>query len=86
VITGFFMLGLLSQYLFGKLADQGSWWAATLYAMLPDWQLFWMADTLNKGQAGVPMSYLIRAFGYMAGYLGAILMVAALLFEERELS
>jgi ABC-2 type transport system permease protein len=86
VVTGFFLLGMLSPWLFGRLADAGSWWASVLYALVPNWQLFWMADTLEKGKAGVPVDYLLRALGYTVGYLGAVLMAALLLFEDRELS
>ena len=85
VCTGVFLLGLVSDYYFGARADQGSWWASVLYAVLPNWQIFWMADALEPGKH-IPWSYVGRALGYVAGYLAASLALALLLFEDRELS
>ena len=85
ICTGVFLLGLMSDYLFGSLAEGGSWWASALYAVVPNWQLFWLADAL-EGKNEIPWHYVGRAFGYVVGYLGAALALALLLFEERELS
>ena len=85
VCSAFFLVGLVSDYLFGQRAEQGSWWASVVYTVLPNWQLFWMSDALGEGR-GIPLSYLARALGYTAAYVGAALAVALLLFEERELT
>jgi ABC-type transport system involved in multi-copper enzyme maturation permease subunit len=85
VCTGVFLLGLISDYLFGQRAEQGSWWAAALYAAVPNWQLFWMADALD-GTNSIPWSYVGKAAGYVAAYLGAMLALALLMFEDRDLS
>jgi len=63
----------------------GLWWASVLYSVVPNWQLFWLADAL-EGKNKIPWSYVGRAFGYVVGYLGASLALGLLLFEERELS
>jgi len=63
----------------------GLWWASVLYSVVPNWQLFWLADAL-EGKNQIPWSYVGRAFGYVVGYLGASLALGLLLFEERELS
>ncbi len=86
ICSALFLLGLMSDYLFGRPLQNGSMWAAVPYTLLPNWQLFWMADTMEPGKAGVPLSYLAQALGYVAGYLGATLAVALALFEDRELS
>jgi ABC-type transport system involved in multi-copper enzyme maturation permease subunit len=86
VCSGLFLLGLMSSYLFGRPAKDGAIWASILYAVLPNWQLFWMADTLEPGKQGVPWQYLGTVMVYVAGYLGATLAVALALFEDRELS
>lgn len=86
VCTGFFFLGLMSDYLFGDRAVLGSWWASLLYTLVPNWQVFWVADVLEQGKASVPASYLAKAAVYAAGYLGATLAVALALFEDRELT
>jgi ABC-type transport system involved in multi-copper enzyme maturation permease subunit len=85
ICSAVFMLGLMSDYLFGRLAEGGSWWASILYTITPNWQLFWLADAMDQ-QRSIPWSYVGRAFGYVVGYLGACLAVALLLFEDRELT
>ena len=85
ICTAVFVLGLLSDFLFSERSSRGEWWASALYAVTPNWQLFWMADALDTDQR-IPWGYVARAFGYVVGYLGALLAVALALFEDRELS
>jgi ABC-2 type transport system permease protein len=85
ICSALFFLGLVSDYFWGTRAKAGSWWASTLYAVTPNWQLFWMADAL-EGDNKIPLGYLGRAFGYACAYIGAILALALVLFEDRELS
>src|SRR5205085_10897717 len=40
ICSGLFLLGLMSDYLFGRRAEVGSWWASILYTITPNWQLF----------------------------------------------
>ena len=86
ICSGVFVLGLMSDYLFGQPAKAGAWWANVLYTVTPNWQLFWMSDTLDSGKSGVPWGYVFQAFGYVIGYVGAALMTALYLFEDRELN
>ncbi len=86
ICSAFFLLGIMSDYLFGRPADKGSWWASVLYTVTPNWQLFWLADVLETGKTTFHWGYVGKAFAYVAGYVGAALSVAVLLFEERELS
>jgi ABC-type transport system involved in multi-copper enzyme maturation permease subunit len=85
VCSGLFLLGLMSDYLFGRRADTGSWWASILYTIVPNWQLFWLADALDN-EKSIPWTYVGQALGYVIGYLGASLALALLLFEDRELT
>ncbi len=85
ICSGFFLLGLMSDYFFQARSNEGVWWAKVLYTALPNWQLFWLADAL-EGQKSIPWGYVGKAFGYVVGYLGAALAVAVALFEDRELS
>jgi len=64
----------------------GAWWASVLYTITPNWQLFWLADALEPGKSTFHWGYVGKALGYAAGYIGAALAIAVLLFEERELS
>jgi ABC-2 type transport system permease protein len=69
-----------------RAAGLGSrWWASALYTVLPNWQLFWLAEALEGGNR-IPWSYVGKALVYMAAYLGAALALGLLLFEDRELS
>ena len=85
ICSAVFLVGLMSDYLFSAQAKAGSWWASILYTLLPNWQLFWLADAL-EGKNEIPWSYVGRSFGYVVGYLGAALVLALLMFEDRELS
>lgn len=85
ICSGLFLIGLMSDYFFGTKARDGSWWASILYAITPDWQLFWVADALDE-KSRIPVAYLCKALGYTCCYVGAILAIALTMFEDRELS
>jgi ABC-2 type transport system permease protein len=85
ICSALFLMGLMSDYFCGERAKGGSWWASALYAVTPNWQLFWLADALESNSK-IPLSYLAEAFGYACAYIGAILAVALALFEDRELN
>src|SRR5437870_4257785 len=86
ICSAFFLLGIISDYLFGRPAHQGSWWGSVLYTVTPNWQLFWLADALDTGKSTFHWNYVGKAFAYVVGYVGAVLALAVVLFEERELS
>ena len=85
ICSALFMIGLVSDYFWGTRAKAGAWWASALYTVTPNWQLFWVADTLD-GKNQIPLAYLGKALGYACAYIGAILALALALFEDRELS
>lgn len=96
ICTAVFLLGIMSDYLFGRAlepkannagfwATAGTWISTVLYTVVPNWQLFWLSDALEKGRT-IPWSYVGKAMAYVVGYLGAALALAMLLFEDRELS
>jgi ABC-2 type transport system permease protein len=86
ICSAIFLLGIMSDYLFGLHAEKGSSWASVLYTVTPNWQLFWLADVLETGKTTFPWEYVGKAFGYVVGYVGAALCLAMVLFEDRELS
>jgi ABC-2 type transport system permease protein len=86
ICSGFFLVGLMSDYLFGRPADRGEWWATMLYTVTPNWQLFWLADVLETGKTAFHWGYVGKALVYVACYVGAALAVAVMFFEDRELS
>ena len=89
ICSGFFMLGLMSDYLFGrdigKVSGPVSAFRSVMYAVLPNWQLFWSADSLEEGK-NIEWRYVGTAMVYVVAYVGASLAVALVLFEDRELS
>lgn len=85
ICSALFLLGLMSDYFWGTRAKAGEWWASVLYAVTPNWQLFWVADALDEKNA-IPLAYLGKALGYAGAYIGAILSLALVMFEDRELS
>jgi ABC-type transport system involved in multi-copper enzyme maturation permease subunit len=86
ICSGFFLAGIMSDYLFGRPAAAGHWWGSVLYTVLPNWQLFWLADAVASGKSAFQWGYVGKALAYAALYLGAVLSVAVVLFEDRELS
>ncbi len=86
VCSAVFLVGIMSDYLFGLPAAKGSWWASTLYTVVPNWQLFWLADALETGKNTFQWAYVGKALGYAICYAGAALAVGVALFDDRELS
>jgi ABC-type transport system involved in multi-copper enzyme maturation permease subunit len=86
ICSAIFLLGLMSDYFFGRAAAHGSWWGSILYSVVPNWQLFWLADAIETGKSTFHWDYVGKALGYAACYAGAVLAVGAVLFEDRELS
>jgi hypothetical protein len=86
VCSAFFLIGLMSDYFFGRRAEAGEWWASALYTAIPNWQLFWLADALSLGKSTFHWAYVGKAFAYAVAYAGAALAIGTALFENRELS
>jgi len=89
ICSALFVVGIMSDWLFGRPAEKGAWWATVLYTVTPNWQVFWLADALDTDKNLFHWQfwqYVVKALAYVAAYVGAALSVAVLLFEERELS
>ncbi len=88
ICSTLFLVGLMSDYFFQKAGgtiEGGPMWASVLYAIVPNWQQFWLADLLETGKT-FPWSYVGKAFVYVVTYVGAILALALFLFQDRELN
>lgn len=55
----------------------------SLYAITPNFQVFWLADAINQDRS-IPPSYLALVIPYGLGMIVAILAVATALFQRRE--
>jgi ABC-type transport system involved in multi-copper enzyme maturation permease subunit len=86
ICSAIFLVGLMSDYFFGRPAESGSWWASILYTVVPNWQLFWLADALETDKALHAWGYVTKGLVYVLCYAGAALAVATAMFEDRELS
>jgi hypothetical protein len=79
---GIFLLGLVSDYAFGRFAD--TYFLARLGRYLvPNLQLFWISDAIYEGST-VPMKYVGMAATYAICYIGAVLAVAIAMFQRRQ--
>ena len=83
--TVFFFLGLMSSYLFGSGSSDPTldMIFSLLYAAIPNWQFFWMADAMAVNRA-IPMSYVYGALGYAVFYSLIIAVWAVVCFQNRE--
>ncbi len=63
--------------------DGGSFLASTMYAFIPNWQLFWMADALAAKKA-IPVSYVIYGGIYVVIMNVFFMLLAIALFWDRE--
>lgn len=80
--VGAFLLGLISDYVFGRLADQHLW-AKFGKVISPNLQVFWISDAIYEGSA-IPADYLLMSGLYTVLYTGAILSLAIALFQKRQ--
>ncbi|MCH7870253.1 MAG: ABC transporter permease [Planctomycetes bacterium] len=83
-----FCIGLLADHLVGpELVDgrylEQSLVHAALYAALPNFQFFWLADALTQEQE-IPGSHVLRLMGYTALYIPAVLAMGVAMFQTRE--
>ena len=69
-----FLLGLISDYAFGRLADTHLW-AKIGKTLTPNFQVFWISDAIYEGSA-IGAEYLLITAGYATLYTTAILALA----------
>ncbi len=77
-----FVVGLMSDYLIGRHAEN-SVVLSLLYAIIPNWQLFWMADALAAKRA-IPWAYVGLGGVYISMFVGFFILVANTMFCDRE--
>jgi len=77
-----FLIGLISDYLLGRLAET-SLWAKIGRVIVPNFQVFWISDAIYEG-ADVPARYLLIGVVYAVLYSAGILMLGVSLFQKRQ--
>jgi ABC-type transport system involved in multi-copper enzyme maturation permease subunit len=78
-----FLLGLLSDYLFGRAAEN-SLLAAAIHGLLPNWQDFWLVDALAAGGV-IAWSYVAGAVVYAMLLIAGILCFGLVSFRNVEI-
>lgn len=80
--VGAFLLGLISDYIFGRFAAESIWaWVAA--KLTPNLQIFWVSDAIYETGV-VPAQYLLHAASYTVLYIAGILALAVALFQRRQ--
>jgi hypothetical protein len=80
--VGIFLLGLISDWLYGQFAAKFLW-ARISSALLPNMQVFWVSDAIYE-TGKIPLSYLWQGLCYSASYTTAILALAVAFFQRRQ--
>lgn len=80
--VGLFLLGLTSDYIFGRFAATHLW-ARIGRSLVPNLQVFWISDAIYEGSV-VPLKYMFVSGMYTACYTTAILALAIALFQRRQ--
>ena len=81
--VGVFLLGLISDWVFGRFADQHIW-AKIGSIVTPNLQIFWVSDAIYE-TGTVPPAYLLLAITYSALYTAGILALAVAFFQRRQI-
>ncbi len=79
---GIFLLGLVSDYAFGRFAET-QLWAKIGRFLVPNLQIFWVSDAIYEGSQ-VPVKYIVITASYALCYTTAILTLAIAFFQRRQ--
>jgi hypothetical protein len=82
VCLGIFLLGLITDYTFGKLA-QDHIWAKICYFLVPNLQVFWISDAIYEGSQ-IPLKYILIVAAYAIAYTLGILSFAIAMFQRKQ--
>lgn len=91
VTVGTLLLGLLSDWFFGRTVAAGAdkagemayWASKTAWGIVPNFQVFWVTDAVNQGVA-IPLGYMGLTSMYAACFVAAALALGVALFQRRE--
>jgi len=81
--VGFFMIGLVSDYAFGRFAGD-SYLAKAAYYAIPNLQVFWVSDAIYE-ESAVPIKYIFISAAYSICYVCGVLSLAVSVFQRRQL-
>jgi ABC-2 type transport system permease protein len=77
-----FIIGLISDHIFGRFAGDNIF-AAAAYSVFPNMQVFWVSDAVTEG-VHVPAEYLLSATLYGIIFSAAAVIFGMFIFELKE--
>jgi ABC-2 type transport system permease protein len=80
--VGIFLLGLISDWVFGRFAGTYTW-ARIGYILVPNLQIFWASDAIY-GSGTIPFKYILQSSVYTLLYTAGILSFSVALFQKRQ--
>lgn len=80
-----FVLGLISDYLFGEYVRNQSIFFSFIYAVVPNWQFFWVTDAAVSS-LNISFSYLLWCFAYSMFYVAFCSCLAFISLGKVELA
>jgi hypothetical protein len=81
--VGLFLLGLVSDYIFGRLAG-AHLWAKIGKIIVPSLQVFWISDAIYEESIKITTSYIVSCGIYGLFYTVAFILLAVALFERKQ--
>lgn len=80
---GLFLLGLVSDYVFGRFAESHLW-AKIGKIIIPSLQVFWISDAIYEQNSKVTVDYIASCGIYGLLYTTAFILIAIALFQRRQ--
>ncbi|MHB0946185.1 MAG: ABC transporter permease [Sedimentisphaerales bacterium] len=80
---GLFLLGLISDYVFGRLAHTHLW-AKIGKIIVPSLQVFWISDAIYEQTVRITAGYIASCGIYGLIYTAAFILIAIAMFEHRQ--
>jgi len=80
---GLFLLGLISDYVFGRFAESHLW-AKIGKILVPSLQVFWISDAIYEQSSKITVGYIASCGIYGVLYTTAFILIAIALFERRQ--
>lgn len=81
---GLFLLGLISDYTFGRLAHTYLW-AKIGKVIIPSLQVFWISDAIYEEGVKITSHYILSCGLYGVIYSAAFIFLAIALFQRRQI-
>ncbi|MFA5291754.1 MAG: hypothetical protein WC496_01820 [Phycisphaerae bacterium] len=81
--VGLFLLGLVSDYVFGRLAD-AHLWAKIGKIIIPSLQVFWISDAIYEEGVRVTAGYILSCGIYSLIYTAAFIFLSIAMFQRRQ--